>query len=162
MTETAPGTEAGARASQAATGTTGKEPYPGAQRPDDRSRPPAEQGAGAWVKANLFNNALNTVITVVLAVVIVFAVFQVVRWVFTVAEWEVVRRNLTLFMMGLFDRDEQWRLVASVLLVATGRPWPRACWPPVRADGPRRRASSPTPSRRWRWSSGSGLPSPSW
>lgn len=136
MTGTAPGTDAGAAASQAATGTTGQEPHPGAPPPDDRSKPPATQGAGAWAKANLFNNALNTVITVVLVVFVAFAVFQVVRWVFTVAEWEVVQRNLTLFMLGLFDRDEQWRLAASVLFVATGA----ALAAGLLAAGSRRRA----------------------
>lgn len=119
MTETAPGTDAGGRASELAVGTTGKEPYPGAPPTDDRSKPPPKQGASAWIKANLFNSALNSVITVVLVVVIAFLAFQVVRWVTTVAEWEVVQRNLALFMIGLFDRDEQWRLVASLLFVAT-------------------------------------------
>ena len=108
----------------AATGTGGTEPYPGhrAEGPDeiDRSRPPVGPGPVAWAKGNLFNSALNTVITVVLVVVIGVVGFQAGRWVFTIAEWEPVQRNLTLFVIGRFDRDEQWRLVASATCVASG------------------------------------------
>jgi general L-amino acid transport system permease protein len=103
------------------TGTGGKEPYPGHRAgpdDDDRRRPPAGPGPAAWAKANLFNSRTNSVITVVLAVVTAFLAFHTARWVFTVAEWEPVQRNLTLFMTGQFDRDEQWRLVVSALLIA--------------------------------------------
>lgn len=105
-----------------ATGTGGKEPYPGHRADDDTDLrlPPSAAGPGAWAKANLFNSALNTVITVVLVAVIAFSGYQAVRWVFTVAEWEPVQRNLTLFMTGRFDREEQWRLVASAAAIAAG------------------------------------------
>ena len=103
-----------------ATGTGGKEPYPGHRADDEagpRGRPPAP-GRAAWAKANLFDSASNSVITVVLLVVISFLGFHTVRWVFTVAEWEPVQRNLRLFMIGTFDRDEQWRLVASAVIIS--------------------------------------------
>lgn len=105
-----------------ATGTGGQEPYPGHRAEDDADLrlPPPGIGPGAWAKANLFNSAFNTVITVVLVVVIAYCTYQAVNWIFGVAEWEPVQRNLTLFMTGRFDRDEQWRLVASALAVASG------------------------------------------
>ena len=104
-----------------ATGTGGKEPYPGHRIDDEgdgRRRPPAGPGPAAWMKANLFDSAMNSVITVVLLVVISFVGFHTVRWVFTVAQWEPVQRNLRLFMIGTFDRDEQWRLVASAVIIS--------------------------------------------
>lgn len=104
-----------------ATGTGGKEPYPGhrvdLEDVDDLRLPPPGIGPWAWVKANLFNSALNTGITVVLVVVIAYGGYQIVNWAFRVAEWEPVQRNLTLFMTGRFDRDEQWRLVASAISI---------------------------------------------
>ena len=104
-----------------ATGTGGKEPYPG-HRDDDpggrRDGPPTGLGPAAWAKANLFNSTSNSVITVVLVVVTAVLGLQAVRWVFTVAEWEPVQRNLTLFVAGRFDRDEHWRLITSAVLVA--------------------------------------------
>lgn len=105
-----------------ATGTGGKEPYPGHRADvdgvDDLRLPPPGIGPRAWAKANLFNSGLNTIITVVLVVAIAYGGYQALRWVFGVAEWEPVQRNLTLFMTGRFDRSEQWRLVASAVAVA--------------------------------------------
>lgn len=103
-----------------ATGTGGKEPYPGHRADpdaDDLRLPPPGIGPQAWVKANLFNSWFNSVITVVLVVGVAYGGFQTVRWVFSVAEWEPVQRNLTNFMTGRFSRDEQWRLVASTVAI---------------------------------------------
>jgi len=107
-----------------ATGTGGKEPYPGhsvePEDVEDLRLPPADLRPGAWAKANLFNSTMNTIITVVLVVGISYSAYLFVNWVFGIAEWEPVQRNLTNFMTGRFSRDEQWRLVASVIAIGVG------------------------------------------
>lgn len=100
-----------------ATGTGGKEPYPGHREEEDLRLPPPGIGPQAWAKANLFNSGLDTVITVVLVAAIAYGGYHAVNWIFGVAEWEPVQRNLTNFMTGRFARDEQWRLVASAISV---------------------------------------------
>lgn len=72
---------------------------------------------GQWVKRNLFNSKLNTVITVVLTPIIVYLLYRAFMFVFVNGQWEPVRANLELFMVGLYPREERWRLVAQVLLL---------------------------------------------
>ncbi|MDA3031350.1 MAG: amino acid ABC transporter permease [Actinomycetota bacterium] len=69
-----------------------------------------------WVKDNLFNNVMNSIITVVLGVVVVFLLVQSFGWV-AGEEWEIVRVNLRNFMVGQFPSDELWRLWTSAFLL---------------------------------------------
>jgi general L-amino acid transport system permease protein len=72
-----------------------------------------------WVKDNLFNNIMNSVITVVLGVLVVFLLVQSFGWI-AAEEWEIVRVNLRNFMVGQFPSDELWRLWTSgFLLIGT-------------------------------------------
>jgi general L-amino acid transport system permease protein len=52
----------------------------------------------------------------VLLPVILYLCYRILLFVFVNADWEAVERNLTLFMQGTFPRDQQWRLVAQVLV----------------------------------------------
>jgi general L-amino acid transport system permease protein len=69
-----------------------------------------------WVKDNLFNNIMNSVITVVLGVLVVFLLVQGFGWIAN-EEWEIVRVNLRNFMVGQFPSDELWRLWTSAFLL---------------------------------------------
>jgi general L-amino acid transport system permease protein len=72
-----------------------------------------------WVKDNLFNNVMNSIITVVLGVVVVFLLVQSFGWIAN-EEWEIIRVNLRNFMVGQFPSDELWRLWTSAfVLIAT-------------------------------------------
>ncbi len=73
-----------------------------------------------WVKQNLFSNVLNSVLTVVFGALLALAGYRLLRFVFVGADWEVVRRNLRLFMVGRMPSDELWRLWASSYLAALG------------------------------------------
>ncbi len=89
----------------------------GATRPPQRHVSP-----GRWVRANLFNSVLNSVLTVVFAVGGAYALYRLGRFVFLTGNWAPVRANLELFMIGQFPREERWRIVAQLLLLgaATG------------------------------------------
>ena len=71
-----------------------------------------------WAKKNLFNNWWSGLVTVVALPVLGFLTYRVILFVFVNAQWEAVTRNLTLFMQGTFPREEQWRLIAQILLFA--------------------------------------------
>ncbi|CAN5823097.1 hypothetical protein BH20ACT4_BH20ACT4_11250 [soil metagenome] len=82
----------------------------------------AVPGAGAralrWARRNLFRTPIDGVVTVVSTVIAAYIAFRLVRFVFVTGRWDVVRVNLSLFLVGRFDRDELWRPVVAVLSVA--------------------------------------------
>jgi general L-amino acid transport system permease protein len=91
-----------------------------ARRRDDLVPPDRTVGPVAWMRANLFNSVPNAVLTVFFGVVVAYAAYRAARYVFVSADWEIVRRNLTTFMVGRFDRDQLWRpWVASGILAVT-------------------------------------------
>jgi general L-amino acid transport system permease protein len=87
---------------------------PGASRPQVRV-PPRQ-----WVHENLFAGPFNSALTVVFGGVLAYVVYRLLRFVLVSADWEVVRRNLRLFMVGRFPVDDLWRLWTSLALLAAG------------------------------------------
>lgn len=82
-------------------------------------RPAAKsENPGEWARKNLFNSPHNSLITVVLGLAITFVAFRLLRFVFSTGQWAAVRVNLELFMVGLFPREERWRIIAQVILVS--------------------------------------------
>ncbi|QGG96139.1 amino acid ABC transporter permease [Actinomarinicola tropica] len=71
-----------------------------------------------WVRSNLFNSTLNSVLTVVFGGFLGWAAYRLLAFVFVNADWEIVRRNLTLFMVGRFDRSQLWRPWAAGAVLA--------------------------------------------
>ena len=69
-----------------------------------------------WVKANLFNNWYNSIITIVFGAFAIWAGYYALRFVFSTAQWQAVADNLELFMIGTFPREERTRIVAQVIL----------------------------------------------
>ncbi|MYH88206.1 MAG: hypothetical protein F4125_06380, partial [Acidimicrobiaceae bacterium] len=78
--------------------------------PDHRLSP------GEWVRQNLFNNWYNSLISVVMGLGLAFALVQTLDWALT-SDFLIIRRNLALFMVGQFPRDELWRVWASLYLL---------------------------------------------
>ena len=79
--------------------------------------PPSHRlSPGDWIKQNLFNNWYNSLITAVFIFAIAFAVVRALGWLFT-SDFLIIRRNLALFMVGQFPRDELWRPWASGYLL---------------------------------------------
>lgn len=80
--------------------------------------PPVALRGWAWARENLFNSRLNTVLTVLMGAVLAWGAWRAVRFVFVSAEWEIVRRNLRVFMVGRFPPDELWRPWAATYVLA--------------------------------------------
>jgi general L-amino acid transport system permease protein len=130
--------------------------YPAPQEPIPLPEPPVRaQAPRAWVRENLFDGRLNSVLTIVFALVLGFALYRIGRFVFIDARWEIVERNLTNLLVFRFPRDELWRLWLSVGILAaagglgagvaatsyaaevgTGRAEQRSPWLPLRRVGP--------------------------
>ena len=71
----------------------------------------------AWLRRNLFNSWLNSVITVVLLWAVGSILFRVFAWMFTRATWAPVTANLRLFWAGRYPPDQIWRVQVCLALV---------------------------------------------
>ena len=83
-----------------------------------RAETQASSGTRLWLKDNLFNRWYNAVLTLLLAAAVGYLGYRAILYLFWNAEWAPVRANLTLFMIGSFPREEQWRVVVQLLLLA--------------------------------------------
>ncbi|MEA5441990.1 amino acid ABC transporter permease [Cyanobium gracile] len=77
------------------------------------------------LRAELFATPADAVLSTGLIAVLSLAAFGVLRWAFTQAQWAVIRVNSTLFAVGRYPVEEQWRLwlLLWLLFAATGLSW---------------------------------------
>src|SRR5215208_8398381 len=82
-------------------------------------RPPVlAVGPLAWVRKNLFSTWYNIALTL-LAIWLLYAFLKpAFEWATTEARWGVIEANLTLFMIGLYPRDQIGRVWLSIFLLA--------------------------------------------
>ena len=74
-----------------------------------------------WVQHNLFASRAGSVLTVVFAVVGLYLAFRLAWFVLVSSDWEILRRNMRLFMVGQYPVDKAWRLwVALYVVVGLG------------------------------------------
>ena len=98
------------------------------------SQPQPPAAAWRWLRRQLFATPTDGAISLLLVVLISLALGSLVRWCVLQAQWAVVRVNSTLFAVGRYPVDQQWRLwlLTALLLAACGlswgllRAWPRA------------------------------------
>ena len=82
-----------------------------------RKPPSGTTGPVGWLRANLFNSAGNSVLSVVLALVLVWLGFSLLRWILTGANWAQVWTNLRLLAVYLYPVDLLWRPLSVVALI---------------------------------------------
>lgn len=83
----------------------------------DAQRPHEHLPPGEWVKRNLFNSVLNSIITIVIGLAAILLGWQAIRYLVN-ADYTIIRDTLRIFMIGQFPNDELWRLWASGVLLA--------------------------------------------
>ncbi|MBF0243157.1 MAG: amino acid ABC transporter permease [Desulfamplus sp.] len=97
--------------------------------------PVTETGAVGWLKANLFNSPLNTVVTILILFLFYKLLPPFINWAFVNsvwvgdpsqcqagegACWTYIPSNIRFIIFGLFPADEQWRgLLAMLIMVGT-------------------------------------------
>jgi general L-amino acid transport system permease protein len=72
---------------------------------------------GEWIRENLFASPLSGLLTIVGTALVVFFGYRLVRWVFVTAEWDVVKANVRVYMVGRFPVEELWRVWAGLYFV---------------------------------------------
>ncbi len=94
--------------------------------------PRTEVGVIGWLWANLFNSRLNTVLTVISLAVIVSALWFGLKWIFTGADWTVIRALGGLLAIGPYNNEQAcpgqncfWRPQIALLMVTAllGMAW---------------------------------------
>ncbi|MBC8160755.1 MAG: amino acid ABC transporter permease [Roseiflexaceae bacterium] len=70
-----------------------------------------------WLRRNLFNSWLNTLITLFLLWAIPTVLYQLARWIIGEATWDPVIANLRLLMTGRYPLDQVWRVQVCVAIV---------------------------------------------
>jgi general L-amino acid transport system permease protein len=63
-----------------------------------------------WIKKNLFSPWYNGLITVILLATLGYVAYNFGLWATTTAKWDVIPRNLQLFMVGRYPKPQSWRL----------------------------------------------------
>ncbi len=91
--------------------------------PPPSVRPPG----GPWgrLRRELFATPADGLLSLALITVISTVLFSLLRWAFTQANWAVVQLNSTLFAVGRYPVEQQWRLwlLTTLLAAATGLTW---------------------------------------
>ena len=77
------------------------------------------------LRQELFPTAADGALSVGLLTLLALAAAGLLRWAFSQARWAVVQVNATLFAVGRYPLDQQWRLwlLTTLLAAATGLSW---------------------------------------
>jgi general L-amino acid transport system permease protein len=82
-------------------------------------RPPVlAAGPLAWLRKNLFNTWYNVALTLLAIWLLYSLLTPAYKWATTEARWGVIEANLTLFMIGLYPREQIGRVWLTIFLLA--------------------------------------------
>ena len=68
---------------------------------------------------NLFNTWYNSLFTIICLVTIFFFGWNLINWIITQAQWQVIEANLRIFMVGRYPQSLYWRVWISALIAST-------------------------------------------
>jgi len=77
------------------------------------------------LRKELFANPIDGLVSVLLITGLGAAVYRLLHWAFGQAQWAVIQANSTLFAVGRYPIEQQWRLwvLVALLAAATGLSW---------------------------------------
>jgi general L-amino acid transport system permease protein len=85
---------------------------------DTLAPPRTTIGPIAWLRKNLFSSLLSSLMTGLMAGLLVLLATGIVGWALTEAQWDVVTRNLRLFLIGQYPADQAWRIWLCLLILS--------------------------------------------
>jgi general L-amino acid transport system permease protein len=80
--------------------------------------PPTTVGPVTWLRRNLFSSPASALTTVVIVALLVSLAITIGQWTLTEARWDVITRNMRLFLIGQYPADLAWRIWLSLLIVS--------------------------------------------
>lgn len=75
-------------------------------------------GPLAWLRKNLFSTWYNVALTLLAAWLLYILLKPAIEWATTEARWGVIEANLTLFMIGLYPREQIGRVWLTIFILA--------------------------------------------
>jgi general L-amino acid transport system permease protein len=75
-------------------------------------------GPIAWLRKNLFSSLLSSLMTGLMAGLLLLLATGIAGWALAEAQWDVVTRNLRLFLIGQYPADQAWRIWLSLLILS--------------------------------------------
>lgn len=90
--------------------------------PPSRRAPRGTVGLVGWLRKNLFNGPVNSLLTIITAVTVFLAVRELAVWSVQSAQWGVINNNIGLLNVGQYPDEEIWRieLLALILMFLSG------------------------------------------
>ena len=93
------------------------EPLP-VPSPVPTGRPEVHLTPRQWMRQNLFATPWGSVLSVVLGLVLAYGTYRLAWFVAVSSDWQIIRSNLRLFMIGRFPSEEVSRLWGALYIVA--------------------------------------------
>jgi general L-amino acid transport system permease protein len=92
------------------------------EAPASRRPPRGTIGPAGWLRANLFSNWLNSLLTVITVLAICLFLYELVSWSVQTAAWGVVTDNLRLLNVYQFPENQIWRIeiISFALMLLSG------------------------------------------
>ena len=90
------------------------------------SAPPSpENHPIEWLRKNFFSTSYNSLLSLILFSLIFWGITNFISWATTEAEWQVIKVNLPLLMVGRYPRDQYWRiwLIVGIISSFSGFSW---------------------------------------
>ena len=86
---------------------------------------PIQRTAPSTLRKELFNSPADGLLTVLLITGLAAAGYRLIDWAWHQAQWAVIQANSTLFAVGRYPIEQQWRLwlLVALLAAATGLSW---------------------------------------
>lgn len=88
----------------------------------------AAEGLLRWLRTRLFSSPANSVVSVVLLAVLGWVGWGVLSWLLFSADFEVVRANRRLLLVGRFPLGEEWRIWPVLYGSAVAVMWSWGAW----------------------------------
>ena len=76
-------------------------------------------GLSRWLRTNLFRSWADGVVSVVAGTALGYSGYRLVRFVAVTGRWDIIRDNLTLFVVGRYPRDQLWRPAVALIVAAS-------------------------------------------
>ena len=86
---------------------------------------PIQRPAPSTLRKELFSSPADGLLTALLITGLAAAGWRLIHWALTQAHWAVIQANSTLFAVGRYPIEQQWRLwlLVGLLAAATGMSW---------------------------------------
>ena len=84
-----------------------------------------ENNSIEWLRNNFFSTWYNSLLSLILFSLIFWGITNFISWATTEAEWQVIKVNLPLLMVGRYPRDKYWRiwLIVGIISSLSGFSW---------------------------------------